>query len=84
MGEEMRKEKVTPRGTPPSIKPINKGTAEQEQKGVTTPRREAKILPINSFLWDSIFLVFSGGKKLRTKEIANIITARSMNILIES
>jgi hypothetical protein len=47
MGEEMRKEKVTPRGTPPSIKPMNKGTAEQEQKGVTTPRREAKILPIN-------------------------------------
>jgi hypothetical protein len=39
MGDEMRKEKVTPRGTPPSTKPIKRGTAEQEQKGVTTPSR---------------------------------------------
>ncbi len=41
----MRKEKVTPRGTPVVTNPINSGTAEQEQKGVTTPRREASTLP---------------------------------------
>jgi hypothetical protein len=49
MGEEIRKENVTPSGTPASTKPINSGTAEQEQKGVTMPRSAASILPINFF-----------------------------------
>jgi hypothetical protein len=62
MGDEMRKEKVTPSGTPPSTKPMKRGTAEQEQKGVATPSNAASMLPINSFLCDNIFLVFSGGK----------------------
>ena len=44
MGAAMRKEKVIPRGTPARTKPINSGTAEQEQKGVTTPRKAAIIL----------------------------------------
>jgi hypothetical protein len=33
MGAEIRKEKVTPSGTPADRKPMNSGTAEQEQKG---------------------------------------------------
>jgi hypothetical protein len=62
MGEEMRKENVTPRGIPASTKPINSGTAEHEQNGVTIPSNAARILPINSFLCDKMRLVFSGGK----------------------
>ena len=37
----MRNENVTPNGTPAFTKPINNGTAEQEQKGVTMPRLAA-------------------------------------------
>ena len=33
IGAEIRKEKVTPSGTPAERKPMNSGTAEQEQKG---------------------------------------------------
>ena len=40
-GEVTKKAKVTPKGIPPFTKPINKGTDEQEQKGVTTPKIEA-------------------------------------------
>ena len=40
-GEVIKKEKVTPNGMPPLTKPINNGTEEQEQKGVTTPKRLA-------------------------------------------
>jgi len=50
IGDDIRKEKVTPSGTPASTKPIKRGTAEHEQKGVTMPRSAASILPINSFL----------------------------------
>ena len=38
IGEEIRKEKVTPSGRPALVKPINRGMEEQEQKGVTVPR----------------------------------------------
>jgi len=62
MGEETRNEKVTPRGTPDSTKPMKSGTAEQEQKGVTMPRRPARPFPIYSRLWDRIRLVLSGEK----------------------
>src|SRR5512135_2901740 len=58
IGEEIRNENVTPRGTPASTKPINRGTAEHEQKGVTTPSSEARIFPINSFLWERMRFVF--------------------------
>lgn len=34
-----------PNGTPAESRPMNKGTAEQEQKGVTMPRRAASTLP---------------------------------------
>ena len=40
-GEVIKKAKVTPKGIPPLTKPINSGTDEQEQKGVTTPKRLA-------------------------------------------
>jgi len=35
MGEAMRKAMVTPRGMPASKKPMNSGTDEHEQNGVT-------------------------------------------------
>ena len=38
-GDVIKKEKVTPKGIPPLTKPINRGTDEQEQKGVTTPKK---------------------------------------------
>jgi hypothetical protein len=62
MGAAIRKEKVTPRGTPDSTNPRNRGIAEQEQKGVTIPSREANIFPVNVDFPSSIFLVFSGEK----------------------
>ena len=37
IGAEIRKENVTPSGTPACTKPMNSGTAEQEQNGVTMP-----------------------------------------------
>ena len=42
IGEEIRKEKVTPRGSPALVKPMNSGMDEQEQKGVTAPNNEAR------------------------------------------
>ena len=41
MGEEIRNEKVTPRGKPALVKPMNRGMEEQEQNGVTVPNRAA-------------------------------------------
>ena len=38
IGLAIRNEKVTPSGMPASTKPMNSGTEEQEQKGVTAPR----------------------------------------------
>ena len=64
MGEEIRKEKVTPRGRPALVKPINSGMEEQEQKGVTVPRRAAITfaqIPRNR---PRMRLLRSGGKKL--------------------
>lgn len=37
IGEEIKKENVTPIGSPALVKPINKGIEEHEQKGVTVP-----------------------------------------------
>lgn len=44
MGAEIRNENVTPSGTPAWTKPMKSGTAEQEQKGVTTPSPAAITL----------------------------------------
>ena len=41
IGEDIRKENVTPNGSPALVKPINSGIDEQEQKGVTVPSKAA-------------------------------------------
>ena len=43
MGDEIRKENVTPMGSPALVKPINNGMDEQEQNGVTVPSSAAII-----------------------------------------
>ncbi len=53
MGAAIKNEKVTPSGTPAVTKPIKSGTAEQEQKGVTTPSKAARIFPANRVFPDS-------------------------------
>ena len=61
MGEEIRKEKVTPRGRPALVKPMNSGIDEQEQKGVTVPSSAAMQLAASPRNLPRIFLVRSGG-----------------------
>ena len=41
IGEEIKKENVTPNGNTALVKPINSGIDEQEQNGVTIPSRAA-------------------------------------------
>jgi len=48
MGAAIRNENVTPSGIPASTKPMNRGTAEQLQNGVTMPRLAAITLPVAS------------------------------------
>ena len=43
IGDEIRKENVTPRGSPALVNPMNNGIDEQEQKGVTVPSKAAII-----------------------------------------
>ncbi|MDK2929696.1 MAG: hypothetical protein PWP73_1296, partial [Methanococcus sp.] len=62
IGEVIKNERVTPNGTPASINPINIGTEEHEQNGVTVPSRDAMIFPETPEYLSSIFFVFSGGK----------------------
>src|SRR5665811_102630 len=62
MGAEIRNEKVTPSGTPACTKPMNKGTAEQEQNGVTMPNDAAITLATPSVLPASKARVRSGVK----------------------
>ena len=49
-GLAIRKLSVTPSGTPAATNPMNAGTAEHEQNGVTTPRPAAATLPTPSRL----------------------------------
>jgi hypothetical protein len=42
----MRKEKETPKGRPALVNPIKSGIDEQEQKGVTVPRRAERVLAL--------------------------------------
>src|SRR5512144_2783657 len=79
MGDEMRKEKVTPRGTPEATKPMKSGTAEQEQNGVTTPSRAASTLPADSRFPARMRRVLSGVKYDRTIPTPN--TTRTSNIM---
>ncbi len=57
---------------------MNRGTAEQEQNGVMTPRPAAKTLPTPSRLPASRARVRSGEKKLRTTPMAKTISVRSI------
>ena len=43
IGDEIKKEKVTPSGSPALVKPINSGMEEQEQNGVTVPNSAPMI-----------------------------------------
>lgn len=47
MGDEIKKEKVTPSGSPALVNPIKSGMDEQEQNGVTVPRSAAKMFAFN-------------------------------------
>ena len=62
MGAAIRNEKVTPNGTPACTKPMNSGTAEQEQNGVTMPNVAAITLATPSVRPASSARVRSGVK----------------------
>jgi hypothetical protein len=61
-GDDIRKENVTPRGSPALVKPINIGIEEHEQNGVTVPKNAPNILAGKPFNLPNIFFVLSGGK----------------------
>jgi hypothetical protein len=85
IGEEIRKENVTPSGTPDSTKPRNNGIAEHEQNGVTIPRAEAITLPVNVFFPSSALRVRSGVKyvliipTMKIMSVSNIMTFGNSN-----
>ena len=81
IGAEIRNEKVTPIGTPAETKPMNSGTAEQEQKGVTMPRLAAITLPMPSRLPDSSARVRSGEKKVWMMPIRKTMPVSSRRTL---
>lgn len=54
----MRKEKVTPIGSPAFVKPINKGIDEHEQNGITVPRKAVTMFSPIPWNPPSIFFVF--------------------------
>jgi hypothetical protein len=60
---------------------MNRGTAEQEQKGVTTPRLAARALPTPSRLPANKARVRSGAKKVWTTPMTNTIPTNSSNTL---
>jgi hypothetical protein len=62
MGEEIKKEKVAPKGKPAETNPIKIGMEEQEQKGVKIPNKAPRRLPLIPLIPPSNFLVLSGGK----------------------
>lgn len=66
IGAEIRKEKVTPSGTPAETNPMNSGTAEQEQNGVTMTSDAASTLPTPSPRRVSSARVRSGENHVRT------------------
>src|ERR1035437_316621 len=80
IGEAIRKENVTPSGTPDSTKPRNKGIAEHEQNGVTIPNAEAITFPVKVFFPSSALRVRSGVKYvliIPTKKIMSISSIRT-------
>jgi hypothetical protein len=62
MGEEIRKEKVTPIGKPALVKPMKRGMEEQEQKGVTVPNKAEMMWAVKPLKRPKILRLRSGGK----------------------
>jgi hypothetical protein len=62
IGEEIRKEKVTPTGRPAEVNPMKRGMEEQEQNGVTVPSSAATMLAPRPWNRPRIRLLRSGGK----------------------
>ena len=81
IGAEIRNEKVTPSGTPACTKPMNSGTAEQEQNGVTMPRLAARTLPTPSARPASSARVRSGVKYELIMPITNTTPVSSSSTL---
>ena len=84
IGEEIKKENVTPTGRPAFENPINSGIEEQEQNGVIVPSKAAiqlAVIPLNR---PRIFFVRSGVKKLCMYEIIKIKVHNSITIFITS
>jgi hypothetical protein len=62
IGEDIRKENVTPIGSPALVNPMNSGMDEQEQNGVTVPSNAARMLAGSPVNLPRILFVLSGGK----------------------
>lgn len=62
IGDDIRKEKVTPKGRPALLKPIKIGILEHEQNGVTVPNKAEIVAPVIPLNLVRIFFVLSGGK----------------------
>ncbi len=84
IGEAIRKLIVTPSGTPAATNPMNAGTAEQEQNGVTTPSPAAAAFPTPSRRPPSSARVRSTDMKLRNTVTTKMIPASSRVILVTS
>ena len=83
-GEAMRKLIVTPTGTPAASNPMNAGTAEHEQNGVTTPNPAARTLPTPSRLPPSSARVRSTDMNERSTVMTKMIPTSSSAILTVS
>ena len=64
MGELMRKLKVTPRGRPARVNPMNSGIELQLQNGVTVPSSAPTTFPQIPLKRPMILRLRSGGKWL--------------------
>jgi len=68
------KEKAIPNGISAFKKPTKIGMEEQEQNGVTAPKMADEKLPTPNFCLANISLILCGGKNVRIKAMAVIIT----------
>ena len=84
IGVAIRKLIVTPSGTPAATNPMNAGTAEHEQNGVTTPSPAAATLPTPSRRPPNSARVRSTDMKLRSTVTTKMIPANSSVILVTS
>jgi hypothetical protein len=83
-GDEIKKEKVTPKGNPARVNPIKMGIDEQLQNGVTVPSKapiKFAQIPLNL---DKVARVRSGVILACKYDEIKIKIDRSKNILITS